>query len=492
MWIGEVKSAFKNGLQEILLLFKKLFSQITKLNNKISELEAKNKELEEKLKKLTEEKIKDSHNSSKPPSTDGLKKKATSLRKKSEKKSGGQKGHIGKTLEMTDAPDKIKRIKLTNCKLCGKTASKKCITIQKRQVFGFTIKKTVTEYQGECLDCPDCNYHSVADFPVFCSKKVQYSPIVKAFSVYLNKYQLVPLKRVTEIFSDIFDLKLSEGSIVNFNSEVFAKLEEFDNSCKEALIKSDLIHNDESGGRCEEKLQWFQVASNKLLTYFSFHHRRGTKAMNEIGILPKFHGKSVHDFYSSYFKFDVQHILCNAHLLRELIFEYEQNLHGWAGKMIDLLLEIKEKVDREKEKGKSNSLSKHLIQKYEVEFDKILKTGFKHNPYQSKESPKRGRAKQSSSRNLLDRLCNHKNSYLAFMHDFTVPFDNAYANLAERDIRMLKLYMKISGCFRTVRGANYFCRIRSYISTARKNNLNAFSSIKNAFRGKPFCSVLAE
>ena len=489
MNVGEIKQAFRNGWNGIYSIIKKLLSQIKNLQSQVSSLETKNQELEERLKKLVGEKSKSSRNSSRPPSADGLKKKTKSLRKKSERKSGGQKGHEGSTLEMTDAPDEIIKIKLHHCKGCGRKISGRNKWTVSRQIIDLDIKKKVVEYRAECAVCSACGRESAAAFPDFCSKKVQYSPKVRALSVYLNKYQLIPLKRVAEIFSDLHGIKISEGSIVNFSAQLFDELEIFERECRDALLQSELIHADESGGRCEKKLQWFQVVSNKVITFIAFHHKRGTEAMNDIGILPNFKGKTVHDFYRSYFTFDVQHILCNAHLLRELIFEYEQNLQKWAGRMIQLLVEIKETVDRENEKGTRNSLSPYMIKKYEAEFESILKSGFRQNPYQCREQGKRGRTKQTSSRNLLDRLKEHRMSYLGFMNDFNVPFDN---NLAERDIRMLKLYMKISGCFRSLSGAAYFCRIRSYISTARKNNLNTFDSIFNAFLGNPFSPKFAE
>ena len=486
----DIREAFKNGFQGVRSLITKLYNKIKNLETKVSTLEARNKELEGKLKKLIDEKEKDSHNSSKPPSTDGLKKKpkTKSLRGKSNKKLGGQKGHKGKTLEMTLSPDEIIKLELKRYHCCSKKVLKKKKQIIVRQVIGIDGKKHVIEYQSECSTCPDCNKKSIAPFPEYCTKKIQYSPEVKALAVYLNKYQLIPLKRVSEIFLDLFNIQISEGSIVNFSALLFDKLQGFEEECKEALLNSELIHNDESGGRCEKKLHWFQVISNQFITFIAFHRKRGTKAMNDIGILPNFKGKTVHDFYPSYFQFDIEHILCNAHLLRELVFEYEQNSQKWAGEMINLLLKIKEKVRIKKEK-KHNCLSQYYIQTFEKEFERILNLGFKNNPYQKKEEGKRGRSKQTSSRNLLDRLSEYKKSYLGFMYDFSVPFDN---NLAERDIRMLKVYMKVSGCFRTFSGAAYFCRIRSYISTVRKNNINTFQAINAAFINKPFSLNQAE
>ena len=150
--------------------------------------------------------------------------------------------------------------------------------------------------------------------------------------------------------------------------------------------------------------------------------------------------------------------------------------------MITLLLEIKEDVDSAKERLNTNTLSEGMIKRYEEAFDEIVNTGLRDNPYIPKDPHKRGRPKQTTARNLLDRLQTHKGKYLAFMYDFNVPFDN---NLAERDIRMLKLYMKISGCFRTF-------RIRSYISTVKKNKLNILSSIQNIFNNSPFIPNCAE
>ena len=458
MSFSDIKSIFLKGLNAVTELINSLYAQIKELTEKNANLTSTNKKLEERIKELTEQKSKNSHNSSKPSSTDGLKKKTKSLRIKSKRSSGGQKGHEGTTLSMVSNPDKTQRIRLNKCKGCNHSFLKIEKTIEKRQVIDVIFKSYVTEYQAECAECGNCKSHSKAEFPDFCKKKIQYGSGFKSLIVYLNKYQLLPLRRTAEICKDLFNLKISEASILNFSKEGYDKLEDFDVACKEAIIKSEVMHNDESGGRCAKTLKWFQVASTNLLTYFAFHDKRGSKAMDDIGILPAFKGKSVHDFYKSYFKYTCEHILCNAHLLRELIFEFEVCAQDWANKMIALLLEIKEEVNKAKEQVTANSLSMEMIKKYQEIFDEIVNTGLKDNPYKPKEPHKRGRPKQTTARNLLDRLQTHKGKYLAFMYDFNVPFDN---NLAERDIRMLKLYMKISGCFRTFTGASHFCRIRS-------------------------------
>ena len=482
MNFSDIKSIFQNGLSAVTELINSLYAQI-------KELTEKNAQLEERIKELTEQKSKDSHNSSKPSSTDGMKKKTKSLRRKSKRSSGGQAGHKGTTLSMVAEPDKVERIRLKKCKNCNHSFLKTEKTFDKRQVIDVIFQTYVTEYQAECAECEKCKSHSKAEFPDFCKKRIQYGEGFKSLIVYLNKYQLLPLRRTAELCKDLFNLRISEASILNFCKEGYDKLEVFDVACKAALIKSKVMHNDESGGRCAKTLKWFQVASTNLLTHFAFHDKRGSKAMNDIGILSAYKGKSVHDYFKSYFKYTCEHILCNAHLLRELIFEFEIRAQDWANKMITLLLEIKEDVDSAKERLNTNTLSEGMLKRYEEAFDEIVNTGLRDNPYIPKDPHKRGRPKQTTARNLLDRLQTHKGKYLAFMYDFNVPFDN---NLAERDIRMLKLYMKISGCFRTFMGASHFCRIRSYISTVKKNKLNILSSIQNIFNNSPFIPNCAE
>jgi len=486
---SDIKSIFQKGLNAVVELINSLYAQIQELTEKNTMLKSANAQLEERIKELTEQKAKDSHNSSKPSSTDGMKKKTKSLRRKSNRTSGGQKGHKGTTLSMVSEPDKVERIRLNKCNVCSHTFLETEKTVEKRQIIDVIFKLYVTEYQVECGLCENCNHISKAGFPDFCKKKIQYGSGLKSLIVYLNKYQLLPLKRTAELCKDLFKLKISEASILNFSKEGYDKLEVFESACKEAIIKSNVMHNDESGGRCAKTLKWFQVASTKFLTHFAFHDNRGRKAMDDIGILPAFKGKSVHDFFKSYFKYTCEHVLCNAHLLRELIFEHEVRLQEWANKMIALLLEIKEEVDNAKIQVTANALSNEMIKGYEQAFDDIVNTGITDNPYNPKDPHKRGRPKQTTARNLLDRLKTHREKYLAFMYDFNVPFDN---NLAERDIRMLKLYMKISGCFRTFTGASHFCRIRSYLSTIRKNDLNVLESIQNVFTGKPFIPNCAE
>lgn len=477
----EILAVYEKGPEAVVELVTSLFQIIEELKATVERQEKRISELENKL-------AKDSHNSSKPPSTDGFRRTPKSLRAKSNKKTGGQKGHPGSTLKMVANPDEIINLPLTHCTHCNHSIPDSEKSIEKRQVFDLPeLKIKSTEYRAESAECSHCGKYCRAEFPFEAAKKVQYGPNFRSLLVYLSQYQLLPYARIGEFFVDIFNWKISEGTLNNTIKSCYEKLQGPEEAIKEQIINSPCVGFDESGAYVEGRRDWFHVACTPELTYFGVHEKRGTEAMNSCGILPDFKGSAMHDFYSSYFKYDCSHVLCNAHLLRELVFEYEEKNQKWAGSLIDLLLEIKGVVEHSKKK-KRKSVSKQSAAQYSHRFDRIIQNGLRKNPKKQGLPNQRGRPAQSSARNLLDRLVNFKNSYLMFMYDFRVPFDN---NGAERDIRMLKVQQKISGCFRSKKGAEYFSRIRGYISTARKNSINVADAISGVFSGRPFLPVIS-
>lgn len=473
----EIRAVYREGEDAVIALVEGLLK-------KIVQLEARLEVLENQVKK-------DSRNSSKPPSGDGFSKRTRSLRGKSERQSGGQIGHEGTTLEWREEVDKIIVHPVECCEGCGVSLSaSEVLSWDLRQVHDLPpLVLEVIEHQAEVKCCEQCGLINRGKFPTDVSNVVQYGSGLRGLMVYLMEGQLLPSDRVRELLSEVFDCELSEGTLYNTRAQCYEQLEPVEQHLKKGMQEVEVGHFDETGMRVKGKLMWLHVACTAGLTYYFMHSNRGRVAMDAMDILPNFDGISVHDGLSSYAQYGCEHALCNAHHLRELLFIVERYEQLWADLMITLLVEIKDQVEVAKTDGLS-ALAPGQLADFERRYEDLIAQGFKANPpppIALDIPPKKGRPKQTPPKNLLDRLHANQSAVLAFMYDFRVPFDN---NQAERDLRMVKLKQKISGTFRSLEGAQMFCRIRAYISTLRKQGVNVLEAIKQVFLGIPFFPTL--
>lgn len=461
------------------------------LRDRMGLLEGENGRLKKRVKELEGQLKLNSRNSSKPPSSDGFSKPPT-VRKKTGKPPGGRPGHEGHTLQMVESPDHTVIHTVSECFSCGRSLERVATTDhERRQVFDLPpVKVEVTEHRAERKTCPRCGSLSRATFPEGVTQPVQYGPRAKAVAIYLNAYQLLPYERAGELMSDLFGCPVSQATLVNATRAASETLKPVEDEIKRLLADSPVANFDETGMRVEGRGSWLHVASTERLTHYGIHHKRGRKATDDIGILPGFTGTAVHDCWSPYFTYGCSHALCNAHLIRELTFQAEENAQEWALDMKELLLDAYAAVNEAKARG-SQCLKRRQVKEFEKSYERILARGFAANPLpDTRCQPRvRGRRKKTKARNLLERLRDYQCEVLAFMNDFSVPFTN---NLAEADLRMAKVKQKISGTFRSRDGARDFCRIRGYISTARKNSVPAIGALVDVFLGKPFVPGAAE
>ena len=470
----EILAAYQAGPEATVALVE---AAVTTLQQAISALAAQVAQLQARLNK-------DSHNSHQPPSSDGPAKRPhpRSLRKRSGKKSGGQAGHPGVTRCLVDDPDTTLVYAPAVCTGCGAgldTAPE--LRRERRQVIEIPAPRpVVTEHQAAHKVCPTCQTVTAGVFPAEVSQPVQFGPRAQAATVYLQTYQLLPFERTVECLGDLFGLYPSEGTLASVQQRAYTRLEPVEQAIGAALQQADVVHVDETGQRVAGRPAWVHVLSTSRLTFYAHHAKRGRAAFDSIGLLLGCTGRRVHDAWAPYLSLPGVYALCNAHLLRELIGLHEDTGQTWLPKLSRLLVSMHGAVATARDAGQTELPAKRRAG-YEAAYTRFLNEGLWANPPPTP-TGKRGRPKQTPVRNLLDRLVTHRVAVLAFLHDFRVPFDN---NQAERDLRMLKVKHKVSGGFRSPQGADYFCRIRGYLSTLRKQGYSVLDGLTSVFAGQP-------
>lgn len=450
-----------------------LAEQETKiLRTRISELEQENSELKNHLNT-------NSRNSSKPPSSDGYQKKPA-FPKQNKGSQGGQKGHQGRTLHQSENPDKTINCVPDNCS-CGHEFTRDQIKLcEKRQVFDLPEPRLeVTEYQIHKATCPICGKLCKGMAPQGVNAPVQYGNGVKAYLVLLNAHFNLPYKKIQLLFGDLFGYPINESTIFSAGEQCYKNLQESETIIKSKITASEVAHADESGVRVNGKLHWLHTATTLIYTYLFVHEKRGLGALeSEKSILDKFTGWLVHDCWSSYFSFvKIKHAICGAHILRELEGLIENKSNKWPKTFKTFLMRIFEMPFEERMNRREQIVSR---------YDLICDIAQKSEPPPLKVQGKKGKYKRTKGRNLIERLIKEKEAMLAFAFNQNVPFTN---NLAERDIRPVKIKQKTSNCFRTINGAEIYARIQGFVSTARKHNRNVFAELSTTFAGQNFITA---
>lgn len=462
-------SSFSHEQKDALIrMLFPLIAEVRRLSARVAELEAR----------LS----KDSHNSSKPPSSDGLAKKSTSPNVPSGKKPGAQPGRVGKTLERSAHVDTVVDHPLPQHCQCGATLAGARVRLnEQRQVIDIPVANYhVTEHRTWQTRCT-CGRAHHSSFPDDVTEVVQYGPNVRALAVHLTHGQLLPLGRSAQLITELYGLSVSPGTVHAWGDQAAQLLRPEVARIAQSLIGLPVVHADESGLRVASRLHWLHTVASERLTWYGAHAQRGLPAFEDHGILLNLIGTAVHDCWGPYWRLLCAHGLCNAHLLRELTFQRETTRQRWPKRMIDLLIRARDHCEAARRENKA-ALSPWQTRRLFRDYNAILDQALTRNPRAERQANRRGRAKQSVAFNLINRMREHADAVLRFVTDLRVPFTN---NLAERAIRMPKVKQKISGCFRTLAGAQTFCTIRSYLDTMHKQGHNMFEVLRQTFIGRP-------
>ncbi|MFN2453322.1 MAG: IS66 family transposase [Pyrinomonadaceae bacterium] len=395
-----------------------------------------------------------------------------------------------------DKPDRIIIHLPEDCYLCGSSLGESEVTgSERRQVHDLPPQRVeVIEHRAQTKVCGRCGIKNQAEFPAGVYAPVQYGTGVKSVATYLMGYQLLPYDRCAEAMNDLFDCHLSPGTLATILKVCAGELAEPIMLIKEGLRKSAVLGVDETNLRVQQRQDWVHVSATDRLTLLVHDEKRGAPAISEIGILPRYEGVAVHDGFSSYDQYQrCRHGQCNAHILRDLNYVIETNKPTWAVEMKVLLLRIKAAVDHAREGGRkelSLSQKQRFLREYgeSLEQAEILYGALKRVKGRTKKRKPKEPPLLAVGRKLASRLRDKKGQVLLFMSDFGVPFDN---NQSERDLRMLKVKQKISGCFRTNKGAQEFCRLRSYVSTMKKQGRGVMEAIRSVYAGQTMMPLIS-
>ena len=446
-------------------------------------LKRENESLKRENKQLKDRLSKDSQNSNKPPSSDGLKKrkKTRSLRSKSGRKPGAQPGHKGTTLKMVAFADQVQHHRLDSCpSCCADLSAVEVHAKDRRQVFDLPkIKIEVSEHRIEGKCCPVCGEQAWSEYPPGVNSLVQYGPNIKALGVYLKQYQMISYQRACDLMKHLFGRSPCPGSLYNAERKAYEELATFEVQLRCRLIEAAVAGFDETSLRVEGTNHWLHLCSTDELALYHIDPKRGREAMQRMGVLPHFDGIAIHDFLSSYYGYDCEHGACNAHLLRELTYIAERFEQAWARQMSALLKRINNSRKVKKDQG-LDAFSDIETDYFQFQYRQIIDTAFEVNPLEELPLNNRGKPIKTEARKLAERFEIYQPQILHFMWDFDVPFDN---NRSERDLRMAKVKQKVSGCFRSSNGAQFFARIRSYIVSAQKQGFYAFDALRSLFMG---------
>ena len=461
-----------DALEKELNILKQENAQLKLDNIRLKEentvLKAENAELKRRL-------TMDSENSSKPPSQDpiGKKRKIPNARGKSDKPPGGQSGHKGHNLKRFENPDEEIHHHVNACQSCNNDLSQVPVDHSvKRQVVDLPPPDlNVTEHIGEVKVCPDCGEINHGKFPEGVTNHIQYGNNIQAMLIYFSVNHHIPYDRLTDICRDVLGFNIAKDTVANAISKLSKLLDPFLSKLEIALNLSHVKHVDETGLKVCTKLKYLHSLGTAWGTLYKISDKRGDVFKgNGVGVL-------VHDEWQPYMSLDnIKHALCHAHHLRELKSIKENDDEPWVDGMSALLL-----ISHYHCQIKGGAVSDQYYETIADRYDQILTLAIKYHDSLPPLPQKGKRRKRRKGHNLALRFIKHKNANLLFLKDKQVPFTN---NLAERDLRMCKVQQKISGGFRTDKGAQNFAAIRSLISTARKMGLNIIETISSGLNQK--------